>query len=174
MNLRELSHRLTAEVRPRSLPGRLSMIGFGLLDVAASVTSVMAHVINTRRSVVYALDQAGDLGHLEQVYLNDVSGLLYHIPFAVTGVVSAVIFFFPDRVGYAISFLALLCGAVIYWRWDSWSDGTRGPESLISMISEQYLIGGSIFTKGLLMLLSVLFLYEFAVLVKVLLSWRRS
>ena len=133
------------------------MIGFGLLNGALSLVSVMVHVVN-----------------LKEADLFNVTGLLHHIPLAVAGVMTAVIFFFPDRVGYAISFVTLLCIHVIYWRWHSWSLGTRGPESLASVISEQYPIGASIFTRGLLILLVTLFLYESAVLIKVLLSWRRS
>jgi hypothetical protein len=122
-------------------------------------------------SMRYALDQTGDLDDL-QGYLNQPTALLYHIPLTVAGVVSAVIFFFPDRVGFAISFAALLSSAVIYWRWDSWSQATRGE--LMAMLSDQSPIGGSVLTKVLVMLLTVLLVYETLVLIKVLLSWRKS
>ena len=170
MNLLELSHRLATEVRPKSSLGRLWLIGLGLLYSAASLSSVLFHVINMRSSLVYALDQAGDHDYL-QGHLNQVTALLYHIPLAVAAMVSAVIFFFPDRVGYAISFLALLSSAVIYSRWDSWSQATKGE--LMAMLSDQSPIGGSVFTKVLVMLLAVLLAYETLVLIKVLLSWSK-
>lgn len=171
MNLLELSHRLTTEVRPRSSLGRLLLIGLGLLYSAASLSSVLVHVINIR----YALDREDNLGNLQSAYVNQVNGLLYHIPFAVAAVVSAVIFLFPDRVGYGVSFLALLCSAVIYWRWDSWSVGMREAGDLfILSFPPQSPIGGNIFTRGLLILLCPLLLYESVVLIKVLLSWRKS
>jgi hypothetical protein len=147
------------------------MIGFGLLYGVLSLLSVMMNVVNLRPGFVNRLDQGGDLGHLEEAVLNDMTGLLYHIPFAVACVVTAVIFFFPDRVGYAISFLALHCSIVIYWRWDSWSPGTRGTEFVFS---NQGPLGANVVTRGLLMLLPWLALWELAVLVKVLLCWRRS
>ena len=171
MKLRELSHTLTTEVRPKSSVGRLWLISLGLLYPAVSLSSVLFHVISMRLSLVYALDQAGDPDYL-QGYLNHATALLYHIPLATAGVISAVIFFFPDRVGYAISFLALLSSAVIYSRWNSWSKATGGE--LRTMLSDQSPLGGSVFTKGLALLLAVLLAYETLVLIKVLLSWRKS
>ena len=94
MKLQGLSQRLTAEVRPRSFRGRLLMAGFGLLYVALSLLSVMMHVINLRTWFAYAIEQGGDLGYLKDSDVNYVSGLLYHIPFVVACLASAVIFFF--------------------------------------------------------------------------------
>jgi hypothetical protein len=150
------------------------MIGVGLLYATANLSSVIMHVFSIRSGFAYRVDQTDDLAYLKAADLNNVDGLLYHIPLAVSGVVSAVIFFFPDRVGYAISFLALLCSASLYWGWNSWSLEMRGSESLSYMISEQHPIGGSVVTTGLLILLWLLLIYETAVLVKVVFFWRRS